>query len=255
MSLELVSRSQPRVWLGSRSPRRHELLQLLLPHAIIDVVPPASSAEAGFEDCRTWHQIRQRLREIVQAKTEAVLSERVGLGETLPRGPSAMSQPSTGRVSNFRLITADTVIVVAEPAATSIDVDSLGNHWQQLAHSSSLRVLGQPPETAEREAVVRDWFESFYAGRTHWACTALQVTGREHGWQSITVTAVTMRSDLSQLLPQYLASGEPWGKAGGYALQGLGSQFITSVEGSLSNVVGLPLEALQAALAAVPDLP
>ena len=42
----------------------------------------------------------------------------------------------------------------------------------------------------------------------------------------------------------YLLTGEPRGKAGGYALQGAGSVFIEKVEGSLSNVVGLPLEAL-----------
>jgi septum formation protein len=54
---------------------------------------------------------------------------------------------------------------------------------------------------------------------------------------------VTFRPDVEPWLNWYLLTGEPKGKAGGYALQGAASVFITKVEGSLSNVVGLPLEA------------
>jgi septum formation protein len=39
----------------------------------------------------------------------------------------------------------------------------------------------------------------------------------------------------------YVASAEPYDKAGGYAVQGLASRFVDSIEGSYSNVVGLPL--------------
>lgn len=55
---------------------------------------------------------------------------------------------------------------------------------------------------------------------------------------------VWFREDAEPLLDWYLATNEPLGKAGGYALQGLGSVFVTRVEGSITNVVGLPLEAI-----------
>jgi len=42
-------------------------------------------------------------------------------------------------------------------------------------------------------------------------------------------------------LEWYLASGEPMGKAGAYAIQGLASRFVTRIDGSYANVVGLPV--------------
>jgi septum formation protein len=52
---------------------------------------------------------------------------------------------------------------------------------------------------------------------------------------------VTFGADGQPFLEWYLATGEPRGKAGGYALQGAGSLFVERVNGSPSNVVGLPL--------------
>jgi len=43
------------------------------------------------------------------------------------------------------------------------------------------------------------------------------------------------------LIDAYLASDEPWDKAGGYAIQGLGGALVRRIDGSYSNVVGLPL--------------
>ena len=57
-------------------------------------------------------------------------------------------------------------------------------------------------------------------------------------------TEVSFHADVSPWLPWYLSTGESRGKAGGYALQGAGSVFVSKVRGSLSNVIGLPLEEL-----------
>ncbi len=54
-------------------------------------------------------------------------------------------------------------------------------------------------------------------------------------------TAVTMRAITPAEAEAYWASGEPAGKAGGYAIQGLGAQFIAHIDGSYSGVMGLPL--------------
>jgi len=62
--------------------------------------------------------------------------------------------------------------------------------------------------------------------------------------ERIVATEVTFIADVDKHLDWYIGTGEPRGKAGGYAIQGAGSIFITRVVGSLSNVIGLPLEAL-----------
>ena len=51
-------------------------------------------------------------------------------------------------------------------------------------------------------------------------------------------------SDVERHLEWYIGTEEPRGKAGGYAIQGAASIFVSKVAGSLSNVVGLPLECL-----------
>jgi septum formation protein len=62
-------------------------------------------------------------------------------------------------------------------------------------------------------------------------------------------TRVRFSSRHRDWLEWYLDSGEPRGKAGGYGLQGLASLFAERIEGSITNIVGLPLEALREMLA------
>ncbi len=62
-----------------------------------------------------------------------------------------------------------------------------------------------------------------------------------------------MRADVDPWLDWYLDTGEPLGKAGGYAVQGAADVFITRVDGSISNVVGLPLARLIGLWAQLPS--
>jgi predicted house-cleaning NTP pyrophosphatase (Maf/HAM1 superfamily) len=121
------------------------------------------------------------------------------------------------------VITADTMIVAAAP-------------------TGRLVVLGQPPPDATWPETVRHWFRTYYAGRTHTAATGFRIVGP--GGQiveRVVKSLVSVTPDVDRWLEWYLATGEPRGKAGGYALQGAGSLFIERVEGSLSNVIGLPI--------------
>jgi septum formation protein len=196
--------------LGSRSPRRLELLQLLAPQGQITVLPPKSSAEDGFDGLDDEATIARRLEEIVQAKRRA-LEEQLS---------------SEQRQSSLRLV-ADTIVVVG-------------------AGAGRLRVLGQPPDGPGWEITVRDWFERYYSGRVHtvWTGLCLWEEGRTLT-EEIVKTTVRFRTLTAEEIDWYLATRESHGKAGGYGLQGLASVLIESVEGSLSNVVGLPLEALR----------
>lgn len=58
-------------------------------------------------------------------------------------------------------------------------------------------------------------------------------------------TKVIFKELLDSTIKAYIASGEVWGKAGAYAIQGLGSTLIESIEGDFYNVVGLPISKLQ----------
>ncbi len=59
---------------------------------------------------------------------------------------------------------------------------------------------------------------------------------------------MTFRTLLEDEIAGYVADGEPYDKAGAYAVQGKGSEFIAAIEGSYSNVVGLPMLEVLAAL-------
>ena len=196
--------------LASRSPRRLELLSRLVPAERITVRPPRSTDEAGFEDCRTRREIDERLSAIARTKCDDVVSQLQA--ERLP----------------------ETAIVIAADT-TIIATDAQGRP----------SVLGQPPEDERWAETVRRWFRDYYFGRTHQAATALclaTLSGRR--LERIVTTHVTFHADGERWLDWYLATGESRGKAGGYAIQGLAEIFVARVDGSLSNVIGLPLRDL-----------
>ena len=193
--------------LGSRSPRRLELLSLLVAPKRIVVLPPTDPDEPGFEGLRGDPAIRDQLLQIARMKNADVRAR-----AECPR--------------DALVLTADTVIVAGQPGA--------------------YEVLGQPPTGDHWKSTVRRWFHSHYFGQTHRALTAVVLSdAMGNHRERIVETSVSMGPENAALLEWYLNTGEPLGKAGGYALQGAGSVFITHVAGSLTNVVGLPLEAVQ----------
>ena len=82
------------------------------------------------------------------------------------------------------------------------------------------------------------------SGRRHQVYTGVAVSapdGRDNA--CVVTTTVTMKRLGNEQLMHYLQSGEWQGKAGGYGIQGRADAFVTSINGSYSNVVGLPLQA------------
>lgn len=247
--------------LGSRSPRRRELLSLLVPAEEILVVPPADSGEQGFDDTTSWAEIRGRLREITRSKAEDV-------GRQLEQARSGTG--GTARLSGIIakavcVVCADTVIVANPALRADCSAREPGRAWNREAGQRVVddagrlqagcpdrwTVLGQPPEDSTAEATLREWFAEFLAGRTHVAATAvclIDAAGRWH--EGLTCTEVDFHDDATSRLEWYLGTGEFRGKAGGYAIQGAGSVFVSQVRGSLSNVIGLPLESLRDLLVA-----
>jgi len=97
-------------------------------------------------------------------------------------------------------------------------------------------LLGKPADAAEATRMLRA-----LGGRTHLVCTGVCVRhGGAHAAGSAT-TAVTFEPLTEADVGWYVGTGEPFDKAGAYAIQGGGGLFVAAVEGSFSNVVGLPL--------------
>jgi septum formation protein len=87
-------------------------------------------------------------------------------------------------------------------------------------------------------------------GKSHLVITGYTILDTDDGKLVVrsVETTVHMRGLTPDEIEAYIATGEPIGKAGAYAIQGLGSVFIEGIEGDYSNVVGLPLSALAASL-------
>ncbi|PPD16993.1 MAG: septum formation protein Maf [Methylobacter sp.] len=127
--------------------------------------------------------------------------------------------------------------IAAEKSAACCDL--YGRHLPVLAADTSVvinhLILGKP---VDFEAA--HWMLTQLSGQTHEVYTSVSLRGREH-WQATSITQVTFRPLDSQEIEAYWRTGEPLGKAGGYAIQGLGSAFVQSITGSFSGVMGLPL--------------
>jgi septum formation protein len=107
------------------------------------------------------------------------------------------------------------------------------------------RVVGQPAFEGEAR-----WCLETLSGRTHEVLGALALIGpdRENGEPSVRTgvesSRVTFAKLDQELIDRYLASGEWRGRAGGYAVQGLGSALVDGIKGDVSNVIGLPVRLL-----------
>ena len=97
-------------------------------------------------------------------------------------------------------------------------------------------ILEKPQNYAE---AVRMW--SVLSGKQHHVLTGVCVSNGIETDVRVVSTQVTMAPITDKAMREYWASGEPQDKAGGYAIQGLASAWVTAVAGSFSNVVGLPL--------------
>jgi septum formation protein len=79
------------------------------------------------------------------------------------------------------------------------------------------------------------------SGRTHQVYTAIAMVNRVKKDIQLVCTDVTFKTLSEQEIDWYWQTGEPVDKAGAYAIQGLGGQFVTKINGSYSAVVGLPM--------------
>ena len=99
-------------------------------------------------------------------------------------------------------------------------------------------MLGKPVDDTDAKRML-----SLLSGRTHHVLTAVAVCreGRSRPLAEVERTEVEFAPLTEFEIDWYIATGEPRDKAGAYAIQGYASRFVTRIDGSYSNVVGLPI--------------
>lgn len=97
-------------------------------------------------------------------------------------------------------------------------------------------ILGKPADAAHAIELL-----SRLSGRTHEVMTAVSISWSDQLAMAMSTSSVTIKPLTDGEIQRYVASGEPLGKAGAYAIQGMGAVFVQAISGSYSGIVGLPL--------------
>jgi septum formation protein len=126
------------------------------------------------------------------------------------------------------ILAADTVVILA--------ADTIG-----IAQDGE--ILGKPANPAEATAMLQR-----LRNRPHLVCTAFTLLSGTKQHSEIVSTTVYMRDYSDDEIAAYITTGDPFDKAGSYAIQHEGFHPVSRIEGSYSNVVGLPADEVRAAL-------
>ncbi|MBX3230185.1 MAG: septum formation protein Maf [Labilithrix sp.] len=199
-----LSEGEP-LLLASASPRRREIMNQI-------GIPSLVSKIDVDEDVRAGESPDAYLVRIVLAKLAAA-SKPFAQGGGVKRGDTLQA---------VNIASAAGAVLVAD---TSVIDDGA--------------ILGKPADDAEAEAMI-----ARLAGKTHEVWTRFAIGAPESPARALheeTVkTKVTFRALSSEQVRAYVASGEGKDKAGAYAVQGRGAALVSRIDGSYSNVVGLP---------------
>ena len=191
-----------RLVLASASPRRAELLR---------------AAGFAFETCAADVDESTRPGERAAAYVRRLAAEKSARAQerVLPQlRPLRAGVPGSSRTA------ADSPIVIGADTAVVIDGD----------------VLGKPRDAADARTMLRR-----LSGRRHEVMTGVSARHGEIELGRLEVTVVSFATLTDSDVEWYVASQEGLDKAGAYAIQGLASRFIPRIDGSYSNVVGLPI--------------
>lgn len=141
-------------------------------------------------------------------------------------GPQELPLRYAERMAQAKLDAARRLL--ADPASTIIVADTVV--------ACGRRILPKASSAAEADACLR-----LLSGRRHRVYGAVAVGTSAGQALRVVRTVVKMRQLRPEDIAFYLRSGEWEGKAGGYAIQGLAAMFVESLNGSYTNIVGLPL--------------
>jgi septum formation protein len=169
------------------------------------------------------------------------LLRQVGLAPEV-RVSSIREHPKTGESASDRVLRLAT-----EKGETVADELGGGTRAVELVLAADTAVvvdgtvLGKPRDAEDATRMLR-----MLRGRNHTVMTGVWICrlddGRKHA--EVTRTTVRFRRYDDAWIDRYVSTGEPFDKAGAYGIQGAGALLVDSVDGSFTNVVGLPVERL-----------
>ena len=205
--------------LASGSPRRHELLtraqlDFTVMSVDIDETPHVNEPPKDY------------IERMVASKAEAALEQ---LNKELNK---KLNDRQTDLSESIIILTADTIGVLADGKTVLVKPDSREDAyrmWQQMSDST------------------HQVWTAVQATQVSLTAKAANLPNYRLVLQIVNQQQITERTDVTfiplteEMMENYWDSGEPADKAGGYGIQGLGAAWVSRINGSYTNVVGLPL--------------
>ena len=205
--------------LASGSPRRHELLtraqlDFTVMSVDIDETPHVNESPKDY------------IERMVASKAEAALEQ---LNKKLNK---KLNDSHTDLSASLIILTADTIGVLADGKTVLVKPDSREDAyrmWQQMSD------------------VTHQVWTAVQATQVSLTAKAANHPSHKPVLQIVNQQQITERTDVTfiplteEMMENYWDSGEPADKAGGYGIQGLGAAWVSRINGSYTNVVGLPL--------------
>ena len=205
--------------LASGSPRRHELLtraqlDFTVMSVDIDETPDANESPKDY------------IERMVATKAESALQQ---LNKELNKN---LKNNQTDLLESIIILTADTIGVLADGKTVLVKPDNRKDAyrmWQQM--SDNVHEVWTAVQATQVSL-------SFKAANDLNHEPVLQVVNQQQITERTEVTFIALSTEM---MSHYWDSGEPADKAGGYGIQGLGAAWVSRINGSYTNVVGLPL--------------
>ena len=205
--------------LASGSPRRHELLtraqlDFTVMSVDIDETPHANESPKDY------------IERMVATKAEAALQQ---LNKELNKN---LKNNQTDLLESIIILTADTIGVLADGKTVLVKPDNRKDAyrmWQQMSDNvHEVWTAVQATQVSLSSKAANDLNHE----------PVLQVVNQQQITERTEVTFIALSTEM---MSDYWDSGEPADKAGGYGIQGLGAAWVSRINGSYTNVVGLPL--------------
>ena len=249
------------IYLASRSPRRLELLKQIGITEVRLLLDEDEGRAEELEAIRPKESPTNYVERVARAKAEAAwqrlqelqrqdfLAEMTGspVAEIAATTASATATSVAGATSNGTVTPDSPSAAAASPAPGKLPKSAgaaTGRNWPPaplLAADTTVavggRILGKPTDEEDARRILK-----LLSGRSHRVLSSVVVVSpRGKVRQRTQVSRVRFRRLTDEDITAYIASGEPFGKAGAYGIQGLAARFVKKIEGSYSSIMGLPL--------------